>query len=125
MDSLNDRFDAAVGTLRGAASSGDERVSEPAPAREPTPLSSPGSEPSEDDEFRYHTPGGRKGVLLIRSMTDDEVLAGAYDDESEPYQRVLTALGPSTNPSWITSQCAEEAYRRGLIDEYQFDGLTA
>jgi hypothetical protein len=76
-----------------------------------------------DDEFRCSTEEARRGILLIRSLTDNDVLAGARDSASKPHQHVFAILGPTTNPHWITSQCAEEAYKRDLIDERELDYL--
>jgi hypothetical protein len=73
------------------------------------------------DEFRHHTPGAKAGVLLLRSLSDDDVLAVARDGTSPQYAAVLAEMGPATNRSWITAQAAEVAYFRGLMDEIEFD----
>jgi hypothetical protein len=79
--------------------------------------------PPEYDEFRHHTAGAKRGILLIRSLADEEVLEGTYNTESEPYHKVFKDLGPDTNPSWITSRFAETAYDRELIDEREIDRI--
>ena len=84
----------------------------------------PELEPVEwSDEFRYYTPSARAGVLFIRSLTDDEVLAAARDPHSSARAKVADEMGPGTNPSWISGQCIEDAYRRRLIDEIELDYL--
>ena len=32
-----------------------------------------------DDEFKYHTPGSKKGILFVRGMSNDQVLLGARE----------------------------------------------
>lgn len=76
------------------------------------------------DEFRSYTESAKRGVLLIRSMSDRDVLAGARDEQSAAFQRVMDDLGPNTNPFWITAECATEAYRRRLINELELDLIT-
>jgi len=90
---------------------------------------------AEYDEFRYYTPSAKAGVLHIRSLPDAVVLAAAREREGPEFRQVydwMEAQPPdqysrpefNTNPSWVTAQCAEEAYRRDLIDEQEFDWLT-
>lgn len=76
------------------------------------------------DEFAYYTPAAKAGVLLIRSLSDEDVLEAARSDSSAAYQQIRSQMSENTNPSWITAQAAEEAYRRRLIDEIEFDYLS-
>jgi hypothetical protein len=75
------------------------------------------------DEFRYFTPSGKAGVLFVRSLSDEAVLEAARDSQSSGYRRVVAYMERDTNPSWITSQCAQAAYERGLLDEVEFDRI--
>jgi hypothetical protein len=76
------------------------------------------------DEFRFHSPDAKAGILFIRALEDSDVLAAARDRDSLGYQVIADRMGPDTNPFWITAQAAEEAYMRGLMDEIEFDYLT-
>jgi hypothetical protein len=75
------------------------------------------------DEFSHHTQDAKEAVLRIRSLNDRTVLEG-MDHGSRAFTMLLVLMGPDTNHFWITSECAEEAYRRGLIDEAEFDRRT-
>lgn len=81
-------------------------------------------QPTETDEFRFCTPAAKAGILLIRGLDDETVLAAARDAASPAHARIMEAMGPSTNPSWITGRCAETAYDRELIDEQELDWLS-
>lgn len=76
------------------------------------------------DEFKYHSPEAKAGILAIRALDDATVLAVARDRSGTEYQAVLAQMGPDTNPQWITDVAAETAYDRGLIDETEFDYLA-
>lgn len=75
-------------------------------------------------EKRYCTPGAQAGILLVRGLPDELVLSAARDDKSDSHAAIHAVMGPSTNPSWITAQCAETAYDRGLIDAQELDWIT-
>ncbi|MFG3710933.1 hypothetical protein [Micromonospora sp. NPDC047730] len=78
------------------------------------------------EEMRRHgyTQGAVDGILHIRSLDDEQVLAAARSVDSDAHKAILARMGPRTNPFWITGACAEEAYLRGLIDEREFDHLS-
>jgi len=82
------------------------------------------------DEFRGHSPAAVAGILHIRSLPDEDVLAAARHRDSDAHGVILAHLGGSlfdggaTNPYWVDARCAEEAYRRHLIDELELDLLT-
>lgn len=76
------------------------------------------------DEFSSCSEDAIEGLLFIRSLADEEVLEAARDDESPAYARIWRHMGRETNPSWITSQCAETAYLRGVMDAQEMDGIT-
>lgn len=76
------------------------------------------------DEFRFHTPESKAGILFIRALEDEDVLAAARDRDSIGYQIIADRMDTDTNPYWITGQAAEEAYKRDLIDETEFDYIT-
>lgn len=76
------------------------------------------------DEFQFHTPESKTGILFIRALEDDDVVAAAWDRDSVGYQVILNQLGEDTNLSWITARAAEVAYDRGLIDETEFNYLS-
>ena len=59
----------------------------------------------------------------IRSMSDEELLTGVRDPMSEPYGVVMKAMVMHEGLHWHTARCAEEAHRRGLIDEHELDRL--
>lgn len=75
------------------------------------------------DEFRYYTPSSKAGVLFIRSLSNEAVLEAARDPQSSGYRSVVAYMERDTNPSWITSQCAQVSYERGLLDEVEFDRI--
>lgn len=75
------------------------------------------------DEFAYHTPEAKAGVLFIRALPDDELMQ-AMDSGTNGHLKVRAFMGKDTNPNWITSQAAETAYFRGLITEKEFDWRT-
>lgn len=76
------------------------------------------------DEFEYFAERAKHGVLYIRSLTDDEVLEAARDDYSTAFQMIQEWMGPVTNRSWITFQCAEEAYLRDIMTPEEMDWIT-
>lgn len=78
----------------------------------------------ERDEYAYFTESSRWDALYIRSLLDEEVLEAARDDESPAWRRISAWMGPDTNPSWITHQCAETAYMRGVMDAQEMDWIT-
>jgi hypothetical protein len=68
----------------------------------------------------------RDSLMYIYSLDDATVLAAA-DEDSPEHREVARRLGGDEsyiNPSWITGQCATDAYERGLIDEREFDRLA-
>lgn len=80
------------------------------------------------DEFRHFTPDAKAGVLHIRELTDDVLMAVARDVEwvTPEFRQVyafMESLGGErpTNPSWVTGAALEEAYERDLIDGERFD----
>ena len=76
------------------------------------------------DEFAYYTPEAKAGVLYIRSLLDETVLQAARDMDSSSFREIADWMGSDTNPYWIKSQAAKEAYARGLIGEREFDYLS-
>lgn len=81
------------------------------------------------DEFANCTDAARDGILHIRSLPDDDVLSAARawtgsTWQSPAHAAIKAHMGERTNPDWIMARCAEEAYRRDLIDETEFDYLT-
>jgi hypothetical protein len=87
------------------------------------------------DEFEFCTPKTKTGILHIRSLGDAAILAAARDNKSAEHGQILawmnalppdptTPPGFNTNPHWVTGQCAEEAYKRDLIDERELDWIT-
>lgn len=78
----------------------------------------------ERDEFAYYTPEAKAGILHIRGLEDKLVLEAARDRSSEAFGAISRFMGPKTNPFWIAAEAAAESYRRGLIDEVEFDYLT-
>lgn len=75
------------------------------------------------DEFRFHSPAAKDGILMIRALEDEALLAAARDNASSEHAELMAALGTATNPTWVTSSCAETAYDRGLIDGQELDWL--
>jgi hypothetical protein len=80
------------------------------------------------DEMRArgYTEGAVAGIEHIRELDDARLLTAAREEASQEHAAIVTHLsadGTWTNPSWVTSQCAEEAYKRGLIDERELDWL--
>ena len=81
------------------------------------------------EELARYAPSAVAAVEYVRGLPDDLLLgaARAWDGHrwsGEAYSRVLADLGPSTNPNWVTSECAVEAYERGLIEESELDQIT-
>jgi hypothetical protein len=75
----------------------------------------------------HFTEGAIEGVLHIRGLDDEPLLAAARDEDGAEHAAVVAYMsrdGSWTNPSWVTSQCAEEAYDRGLLGEQEFDWIT-
>lgn len=82
-------------------------------------------EPDSDEmRERYHMQQPAiDGTLHIRGLDDEQVLTAARDSGSDSRLAILAHMGADTNPDWIRARCAEEAYRRGLIGEREFDYL--
>jgi len=64
-----------------------------------------------------------QGMEAILKMSDEELLCGARDPSEEPYAIVMKALDMHENLRWHMARCAEEAFRRGLIDQHELDRL--
>jgi hypothetical protein len=75
--------------------------------------------------LRGYTEESVRGVLFVRSLSDEDVVAAARDSGSSGYRQVRAFMERDTNPYWITAECAEEAYLRGLLGEREFDAITA
>lgn len=86
---------------------------------------------AEADEFRFHTPSAKAGVLHIRSLPDSTVLAVARDEnwKTSELQEVYAFMeslprereGTSTNKSWIVAEALQVAYLRDLIPDDEFN----
>lgn len=84
----------------------------------------------EDLDFRYNTPSATAGVLLIRSMPNDQVLsaARAWNGDawdSAAFEWIRGRMPADTNPCWIEARAADVAYDRGLISGPEHDLITA
>ena len=86
----------------------------------------------EYDEFRHFTPDTKAGVLHIRELADDVLLAVARDAEhvTPEFRKVyafMESLGGErpTNAAWVTGEALDVAYGRNLIDADQFDRYRA
>lgn len=77
------------------------------------------------DEFAHCTPGAKSGILALRALPDETVLAIARDADSPEFAEFLDQMGPESNKSWITARAADTAYDRGLIDHVTYDLLTS
>lgn len=75
------------------------------------------------DEFAHCTPKTKSGILAMRALPDDTVLAIARDSDGPEFAEFADQMGPGTNRSWITARAADTAYDRGLIDEVTYDSL--
>lgn len=75
------------------------------------------------DEFAHCTPETKSGILAMRALPDQTVLAIAHDTDSPEFAVFADQMGPGTNPSWITARAADTAYDRGLVDEVAYDRL--
>lgn len=75
------------------------------------------------DEFTSYTPEAKAGILFIRALSDEDVLAASRDQSSETHARIRSFMPPGTNPWWISTVSATEAFDRNLIDYEEFDGL--
>lgn len=89
-----------------------------------------------DAELRTYSPGAQAGTLVLRGMASRALRALALANPWEvdkgmceafvlkAYADVRARTGPRTNPSWVTSTAAVEAYNRHLIDETELDGTN-
>lgn len=77
------------------------------------------------DEFAHCTPETKSGILAMRALPDETVLAIARDADSPEFAVFLDQMGPGTNRSWITARAADAAYDRGLIDHVTYDLLVS
>jgi hypothetical protein len=62
--------------------------------------------------------------FLQEQVGDEDILVVARDNTSRQFTFIHSYFGRDTNPFWITSEAAQVAYERGLIDETEFDYLT-
>ncbi len=86
------------------------------------------------DPKQHMTPDTVKKVEHIEAMTDEAILAcisfnkeGGFDYEHPAFLELRFALTPSDqyiNYSWISSQLAEELYKRDVYDADQMDRIT-
>lgn len=73
--------------------------------------------------FSSYTEDSIKGVLIIQSMTDEELrllakgyVEHGYPDYDEPFFRqVSDAISPNTNLIWVVGSAFEELQLRGTI----------
>lgn len=73
-----------------------------------------------------YTEGAIAGIVHIRELDDARLLTAAREEASLEHAAIVAHMstdGTWTNPAWVTSQCAEKAYERGLIDEQELDWL--
>ncbi len=80
------------------------------------------------DEMRSrgYDAGAIDGVEYVRALDDEPLLSAARNDAGTAHAAIVVYMsrdGSWTNPSWVTAQCAEEAYERGLIDEQELDWI--
>lgn len=68
--------------------------------------------------------GTQRCFLLVRALDDEPLLEAARSMESGPYVVLRERMGPTTNPSWITARCAEEAYERGIMEADEMGWIT-
>jgi hypothetical protein len=80
--------------------------------------------PAPLDEFVGYSPEAKAGILHIRELSDETVLDAARDRNSDTFAQILEFMGPATNPYWITSQCATEAYMRGVMEATEMDRIV-
>lgn len=74
---------------------------------------------------------GRDSLMYIWSLDDETVLKGCREGKKR-HREIVRRLGGSiydeppgaVNPSWVTMQCANTAYDRGLIDERELDRIV-
>lgn len=89
------------------------------------------------DEFAYHAPTAKAGILAMRTMEPERLLAlaranqfrlaeGQGDAEAQAgWDEVVAATGGGRiNPTWVTHGAAEEAYGRGLMEPEEMDWIT-
>jgi hypothetical protein len=64
----------------------------------------------------------RDAFEFVQSLDDATVLAGRIDGSPE-HAEICRRLKP-VNAAWVTMQCANTAYARGLIDERELDRIA-
>ena len=74
-------------------------------------------------DYPYYTDGSIRGIKLVKRIPD-AVLLNLLNEPAEQFERMRQAIGADTNPNWLTSEIAQELYRRDLIDDQTFELLS-
>jgi len=77
---------------------------------------------AERKEFQSYTVDSIVGVMMLRSLTNDELKAALKDKAK--HEELRQRVGKGTNPSWVTGQVAEVLYMRGEISTETFDAIN-
>jgi hypothetical protein len=86
------------------------------------PRFNPAITDADREKYRNYTDDSIRGIKILKALDDDELKEVLKNGASHTV--VSRAIGPNTNPSWVTSQAAEELYMRGVIDEKQLDFIS-
>ena len=69
------------------------------------------------EKYRYHTDDAIRGIKLMESLTDKQLLSiWKYKTKSAYFKKVFDIMGHKTNPIWITQEAGCELVNRGLLD---------
>jgi len=79
---------------------------------------------SDRKAYPYYTDKSIQGILLIASLSKTAVLKAMRGRNNIYFKGILEAMGRGTNPNWITSECADRAFREDWIDDEEYDRLA-
>lgn len=83
--------------------------------------------PADRKKYPYHTEGAIKGILFIQDLSTYYLAAYARGRDYvglKTREALDEIMGGDTNTNWTMAQVAEELYKRGVIDEKEFDRLA-
>lgn len=77
-----------------------------------------------EKRFQSFTDGAIQGTLLVESYSNAGLRKLASRRPNKWKRHVMELMGSGTNPYWISARAAETLYKRGAIDETEFDRLA-
>ena len=80
--------------------------------------------PEDRKKHEHYTGDTILAIKVIQGLTN-KVLRKYIREDKQIFQSLKTLLGGKSNPNWILATIAEEMFARDMIDEEEYDKLSA